>query len=107
MKKVIAVLAGDGIGPEIVSESIKVLKAVETKYGHEFELIYAPFGAEAYFTEGSPFPEKTVKICDRADAIIKGPVGLAVDKMSQIPQNMRPELGAILPLRKRYDTFAN
>jgi 3-isopropylmalate dehydrogenase len=107
MQMTIAVLEGDGIGPEIVAESIKVLKAVETKYGHKFELIYAPFGAEAYFTEGSPFPEKTVEICDRADAIIKGPVGLAVDKMSQIPQNMRPELGAILPLRKRYDTFAN
>jgi 3-isopropylmalate dehydrogenase len=107
MKKKIAVLEGDGIGPEIVAESIKVLKAVEKKYGHEFELTYAPFGAEAYFSEGSPFPETTIKICDGADAIIKGPVGLAVDKMSQIPQNMRPEIGAILPLRKRYDTFAN
>jgi 3-isopropylmalate dehydrogenase len=107
MKKTIAVLEGDGIGPEIVGESIKVLKAVEKKYGHEFELVYAPFGAEAYFSEGSPFPEKTIKICDRADAIIKGPVGLAVEKMDQIPQNMRPEVGAILPLRKRYDTFAN
>jgi len=107
MQKTIAVLEGDGIGPEIVAEAIKVLKAVEKKYGHEFELIYAPFGAEAYFTEGSPFPERTVQICDRADAIIKGPVGLAVDKMNQIPQNMRPEIGAILPLRKRYDTFAN
>jgi 3-isopropylmalate dehydrogenase len=107
MKKTIAVLEGDGIGPEIVAESIKVLKAVEKKYGHEFELIYAPFGAEAYFTEGSPFPEKTIKVCDRADAIIKGPVGLAVEKMNQIPQDMRPEIGAILPLRQRYDTFAN
>jgi isocitrate/isopropylmalate dehydrogenase len=107
MKKTIAVLEGDGIGPEIVAESIKVLKAVEKKYGHKFELTYAPFGAEAYFSEGSPFPEKTMSICDRADAIIKGPVGLAVDKMDQIPQEMRPEIGAILPLRKRYDTFAN
>ncbi len=107
MRKTIAVLEGDGIGPEIVGESIKVLKAVERKYGHEFELIYAPFGAEAYFTDGSPFPEKTINICDQADAIIKGPVGLAVEKMNQIPQDMRPELGAILPLRKRYDTFAN
>jgi 3-isopropylmalate dehydrogenase len=107
MKKMIAVLEGDGIGPEIVAESIKALKAIEKKYGHEFELTYAPFGAEAYFSEGSPFPEKTVAVCDRADAIIKGPVGLAVEKMNQIPQNMRPEVGAILPLRKRYDTFAN
>ncbi|MEJ2111454.1 MAG: isocitrate/isopropylmalate family dehydrogenase [Acidobacteriota bacterium] len=107
MKKTIAVLEGDGIGPEIVAESIKVLKAVEKKYAHDFDLVYAPFGAEAFFTEGSPFPEKTVEICDRADVIIKGPVGLAVEKMNQIPQEMRPEVGAILPLRKRYDTFAN
>ena len=107
MKKTIAVLEGDGIGPEIVAESIKVLKAIEKKYGHDFTLEYAPFGAEAYFSEGSPFPEKTMKICDNADAIIKGPVGLAVDKMNQIPQEMRPEVGAILPLRQRYDTFAN
>lgn len=107
MKKTIAVLEGDGIGPEIVAESIKVLKAVEKKFGHEFRLDYAPFGAEAYFTDGSPFPERTIRACDEADAIIKGPVGLAVDKMSRIPQEMRPEIGAILPLRERYDTFAN
>jgi len=107
MKKMIAVLEGDGIGPEIVAESIKVLKAVEKKYRHEFKLVYAPFGAEAYFSEGAPFPDKTKEICDRADVIIKGPVGLAVEKMNQIPQDMRPEVGAILPLRKRYDTFAN
>jgi len=107
MKKAIAALEGDGIGPEIVSESIKVLKAAENKYGHEFALIYAPFGAAAYLSGGSPFPEKTVKVCDRADVMIIGPVGLAVDKMSQIPQDLRPELGATLPLRKRYDTFAN
>lgn len=107
MKKTIAVLEGDGIGPEIVREAIKVLKAVESKYNHELILKYAPFGAEAYFTEGSPFPEKTREVCDEADTIIKGPVGLALEKMKSIPQEFRPEIGAILPLRKRYDTFAN
>ena len=107
MKKTIAVLEGDGIGPEIVDECIKVLKAVEYQYGHTFHLDYAPFGAQAYFTHGSPFPEQTQLICDHADAIIKGPVGLAVEKMNTIPQQFRPEIGAILPLRKRYDTFAN
>lgn len=107
MKKTIAVLEGDGIGPEIVDEGIKVLKAVEHQYGHTFHLNYAPFGAQAYFTHGSPFPERTQLICDQADAIIKGPVGLAVEKMNTIPQQFRPEIGAILPLRKRYDTFAN
>jgi len=72
MKKTIAVLEGDGIGPEIVGEGIKVLKAVEQQYGHTFHLDYAPFGAQAYFTHGSPFPEQTQHICDHADAIIKG-----------------------------------
>ncbi len=107
MEKTLAVLEGDGIGPEIVREGIKVLKAIEKKYGHRFTLEYAPFGAAAYFSEGSPFPDKTKAICDAADAIIKGPVGLAVEEMKKIPQEFRPELGAILPLRKRYDTFAN
>ena len=107
MKKTIAVLEGDGIGPEIMGEAVKVLKAVEKKYGHTFDLIYAPFGASAYFSEGSPFPNKTKRICDEADVIVKGPVGLAVEQMDEIPQEHRPELGAILPLRKRYDTFAN
>ena len=107
MEKTIAVLEGDGIGPEIVGEGIKVLKAVEQLYGHTFHLNYATFGAQAYFTDGSPFPKQTQLICDKADAIIKGPVGLAVEKMNTIPQQFRPEIGAILPLRKRYDTFAN
>ncbi|MFO7606374.1 MAG: isocitrate/isopropylmalate family dehydrogenase, partial [Desulfurivibrionaceae bacterium] len=107
MRKTIAILEGDGIGPEIMREAIKVLRAIETKYGHQFTLDYAPFGAGAYFSEGSPFPEKTKEVCDRADVIIKGPVGLAVEKMNDIPQEHRPEVGAILPLRKRYDTYAN
>jgi len=107
MEKTFAVLEGDGIGPEIMGEAIKVLKAIEHKYGHTFKLMYAPFGAAAYFTDGSPFPEKTKRICDEADFIIKGPVGLAVEEMHRIPQEHRPEHAAILPLRKRYDTFAN
>ncbi|MBU0483315.1 MAG: 3-isopropylmalate dehydrogenase [Proteobacteria bacterium] len=107
MEKSIAVLEGDGIGPEITREGIKVLRAIEEKYKHKFNLTYAPFGATAYFSEGSPFPDKTKEICDQADAIIKGPVGLSVDKMKEIPQEHRPEVGAILPLRKRYDTYAN
>ncbi|RJP61774.1 MAG: 3-isopropylmalate dehydrogenase [Candidatus Auribacter fodinae] len=107
MKKRIAVLEGDGIGPEIVREGLKVLKVMETKYGHEFFLEFASFGAGAYFAHGDAFPKETKAACDRADAIIKGPVGLPVDQMSKIPQHKRPEIAAILPLRKRYDTFLN
>jgi len=107
MKKTIAILEGDGIGPEIMREAVKVLKVVADKYGHTFDLIHAPFGASAYFSHGSPFPDETKRICDEADVIAKGPVGLAVEDMHRIPQEHRPELGAILPLRQRYDTFAN
>ena len=107
MEKTFAILEGDGIGPEIMGEAIKVLKAVENKYAHTFNLIHAPFGASAYFTDGSPFPEKTKRICDEVDFIVKGPVGLAVEEMHRIPQELRPEVAGILPLRKRYDTFAN
>jgi len=107
MHKTIAVLEGDGIGPEIVREAVKTLKSIEKKFGHAFDLAYAPFGAQAYFSEGSPFPEKTQAVCDAADVIIKGPVGLSVARMEEIPAQFRPEIGAILPLRRRYDTFAN
>lgn len=107
MKKTIAVLEGDGIGPEITSEGIKILNVIEEKFGHCFQLQYAPFGASAFFNENHPFPEKTKTVCDGADAIIKGPVGLPVEQMNRIPQKLRPGIAAVLPLRRRYDTFAN
>lgn len=107
MEKKLAILEGDGIGPEIMTEALKVLRVVEKKFSHIFHLERAPFGAAAYFSEGDPFPEKTKRVCDGADAIIKGPVGLAISEMERIPQDKRPEIGAILPLRRRYDTFAN
>jgi 3-isopropylmalate dehydrogenase len=107
MIKTIAVLEGDGIGPEITLEGLKVLDAIKEKFGHSFIYNKAPFGAEAFFKYKNPFPEQTKSICDESDAIIKGPVGLSVEKMKMIPLEFRPEKGAILPLRKRYDTFAN
>jgi 3-isopropylmalate dehydrogenase len=107
MIKSIAVLEGDGIGPEITREGLKVLDTIAEKFGHKFNYNKAPFGAGSYFENGYPFPEKTKLICDESDVIIKGPVGLSVDKMQSIPLEFRPENGAVLPLRKRYDTFAN
>lgn len=107
LNKKIAILAGDGIGPEIMQEAIKVLKLIEQRNDIRFELIEAPFGASAYFQCGHPFPDETKKICDEADAILKGPVGLTYEESEQIPVDLRPERGAILPLRKRLDTYAN
>src|SRR3989338_4162883 len=103
----IALLDGDGIGPEIMVEAVKVLKLVEERNDVEFELIHTPFGASAYFECGDPFPEQTKKVCDEADAIRKGPIGLNHEDSKKIPVDEQPERGALLPLRRRYNTFAN
>ncbi|MBK6960791.1 MAG: 3-isopropylmalate dehydrogenase [Gammaproteobacteria bacterium] len=103
----VAVLPGDGIGPEITRAALKVLRVVEERNPVHFDLIQAPFGAQAYFDHGHPFPETTQAICDRADAILKGPVGLDYEATKKIPVDMQPERGAVLPLRARYNTYAN
>ncbi len=103
----IAVLAGDGIGPEITQEAIKVLKLVEQRNQVKFELMPAAFGACAYFEFGDAFPQSTIDICDQADAILKGPIGLSHEESKNIPIDKQPERGALLPLRRRYNTYAN
>ncbi len=103
----IALLDGDGIGPEIMVEAVKILNLVAERNQVDFELIHAPFGASAYFECGHPFPEQTKKICDEADAILKGPIGLSHEESQKIPVDMQPERGALLPLRRRYNTYAN
>jgi 3-isopropylmalate dehydrogenase len=103
----IAVLAGDGIGPEITQEALKVLKVVEERNGVTFELMPALFGACAYFATGDAFPQATIDICDQADAILKGPIGLSHEESKKIPVDKQPERGALLPLRRRYNTYAN
>jgi 3-isopropylmalate dehydrogenase len=102
----IAILEGDGIGPEIMREGVKVIEAISKKYGRKFDLVYADFGAQSYFKNGNSFPESSKKICDKADAIIKGPIGLSLKEMVKIPLKVGPEAG-LLELRKRYDTYAN
>jgi len=103
----IAVLAGDGIGPEITQEAIKVLKLVEERNDVTFELLPALFGACAYFETGDAFPQETKDICDNADAILKGPIGLSHEESKNIPIDKQPERGALLPMRRRYNTYAN
>ena len=103
----IAILAGDGIGPEIMQEGIKVLKIIEERNDVSFELIEAPFGAGAWFSHGSSFPEETVALVDAADAVVKGPIGLGHEESKQIPVDEQPERGALLPMRKRLNTYAN
>ena len=103
----VAVLEGDGIGPEIMQQGLRILNFLIERSNLNIEIIHAPFGAKAYFDHGDSFPKETKKICDDADVILKGPVGLDHEKTKQIPIEMQPERGAILPLRKRYDTYAN
>jgi len=103
----IAVLAGDGIGPEITAEAIKVLKVIAQRNAVNFELLPAAFGACAYFEYGDAFPQETKTICDQADAILKGPIGLNHEESKKIPIDQQPERGALLPMRRRYNTYAN
>ncbi|MEH6543804.1 MAG: 3-isopropylmalate dehydrogenase [Porticoccaceae bacterium] len=103
----IGIFSGDGIGPEIMKEALKVLKVVEQRCAVTFELIEAPFGAAAYFDYGHPFPEQSRAVCDVVDAVLKGPVGLVHSEAIKIPVDMQPERGAVLPLRAHYNTYAN
>ncbi len=103
----IAVLPGDAIGPEIMAQATRVFDVLQSKRDVTFELTSAPFGAHAYFEQGKAFPEATKAVCDEADAILKGPVGLSHEESKKIPVEEQAERGAILPLRARYNTFAN
>ncbi len=100
----IAVLPGDGIGPEVVCEAVKVLKAVGVKYNHDFNLVYGLIGGAAIDDSGTALPDKTLTICHKSDAILLGAVG---DPRWDNPLlKVRPEDG-ILQLRKKLRLFAN
>ncbi len=106
MKKFkIAVLPGDGIGPEVMEGAILVLKAIEKVYGVEFSYQYADVGGIAIDRWGTPLPDETLKICEESDAILFGSVG--GPKWEHLPPEKQPERGALLPLRKHFDFFAN
>ncbi len=101
----IAVLAGDGIGPEIVEQAIKVLKAVGEKFNHSFKFTEAPVGAAAIDQMGDPFPEDTFMLCMNSDAVLFGAIG--DPKYDNDPKaKMRPEQG-LLAMRKKLGLYAN
>ncbi len=101
----IAVLAGDGIGPEVMTEALKVLNKVEQKFDLKFEITEALVGGAAIETVGEPLPEATLKICEESEAILFGSVG--GPQWDGLPREQRPEVGALLPLRRHFDLFAN
>lgn len=101
----IAVLAGDGIGPEISVQGVNVVQAICEKFGHELQLEYAICGAEAIDQVGDPFPESTFQVCKKADAVLFSAVG--DPKYDNDPQaKVRPEQG-LLAMRKKLGLFAN
>ncbi len=101
----IAVLPGDGIGVEVMDEALKVLDRVSSKFGVEFEFKQALIGGAAIDATGDAFPDETKEICDWADAILFGAVG--GPKWESLPPEKQPERAALLPIRKRYELFAN
>ena len=105
MKLKIAVLAGDGIGPEISEQGVAVMEAVCRKFGHEVSFTPALCGAAAIDAVGDPFPEETFRICQEADAVLFSAVG--DPKFDNDPTaKVRPEQG-LLAMRKKLGLFAN
>ncbi len=104
MKWRIAVLGGDGVGPEVTEASLEVLRATAERFGHEFTADLQDVGFAAYERSGNPLPEETLAACRSADAVLLGAVG---DPRSEgVPVELRPE-AALLALRKEMGCYAN
>ncbi|MDZ5726902.1 3-isopropylmalate dehydrogenase, partial [Acetobacterium sp. K1/6] len=105
MKYKIAVLAGDGIGPEIVAQARKVTDAIVQKFGHEFEYTEALVGAVAIDEVGNPYPDETHELCMNSDAVLFGAIGHP--RFDNDPSaKVRPEQG-LLAMRKKLGLYAN
>jgi 3-isopropylmalate dehydrogenase len=102
----IAALAGDGIGPEVMREAIKVLRAAESKFKFKLAITEAPVGWAGIDFAKKALPDITLALCKKSDAILFGSVGLP-DRDPTIPKEERPERAALLRLRKEFGLFAN
>lgn len=105
MKKKIIVLPGDGIGPEVVNQGLKVIEAVNSTFQHHFEIQHADFGAISIDKHGTPLTEETLNACMSSDAVFLGAIGdPKYDNDPSLP--VRPEQG-LLKLRKSLELFSN
>jgi 3-isopropylmalate dehydrogenase len=104
MKARIAVLPGDGIGPEVIAEGVRCLRAIAARFGHEFQLDELPFGGAAIDAHGDPLPPATLRGCLGAQAVLLGAIG--GPRWSAPDAPLRPEAG-LLRLRRELGTFAN
>ena len=105
MKSKIAVLAGDGIGPEVMAEALKVLDVVQQKFDFSLEFTHADVGGIAIDNHGEALPQATLTVCEESDAVLFGSVG--GPKWENLPPEKQPERAALLPLRKHFDLFCN
>jgi 3-isopropylmalate dehydrogenase len=105
MPQNIAILPGDGIGPEVMDQAVRVLDAVSQKFALEVATNTHLVGGAAIDETGSPLPPETVAACEESDAILFGSVG--GPKWENLPPDTQPERGALLPLRKHFGLFAN
>jgi 3-isopropylmalate dehydrogenase len=103
--KTIAILPGDGIGPEIMDEAIKVLEAVKERFSLDLSYTFGDVGGCAIDRHGEALPEVTIELCKESDAILLGAVG--GPKWESLPPEQQPERAALLPLRERFDLFCN
>jgi len=103
--KKVAVLPGDGIGPEVMEQAIKVLKNAGDIYNFDFEYEHADIGGAAIDNHGKALPDSTLKLCEQSDAILFGSVG--GPKWENLPPAEQPERGALLPLRKHFGLYCN
>lgn len=101
----IAVLPGDGIGAEITPEAVKAVKAIADRFGHDFQFTEALVGGAAYDATGNPLPAETLELCKNSDAVLLGAIG--GPQYDSLPIQLRPEIGALLPLRKELALYAN
>jgi 3-isopropylmalate dehydrogenase len=104
MKARIAVLPGDGIGPEVIAQGLACLRAIAAAFGHDFELTEFAFGGAAIDRHGEPLPAATLAACRAADAVLLGAIG--GPRWSAPEATVRPEQG-LLALRKALGAFAN
>jgi len=105
LEKKIALLPGDGIGPEVMKEAVKVLNTISKKFDIKFNFEHADVGGAAIDSHGTALPKATLTLCQNSDAILFGSVG--GPKWDNLPPGQQPERGALLPLRKHFNLYCN
>ncbi|GAB3774083.1 3-isopropylmalate dehydrogenase [Nocardioides ginsengisegetis] len=101
----IGVLAGDGVGPEVTREAVRVLETIAKGFGHSFTFTEGLLGGCAIEAKGTPLPAETWELCESSDALLVGSVG--GEQWDSLPADMNPGLGGLLRLRRKLDLYAN